>query len=717
MEETPKWGCTKLSNCDIHIKNSKRFIGNTKEKTLGKIFLEALSPPEDPLCCYRKYLGASFSMELNFHEVSGFTRDRLSRLYRWQEPLKDAKFFKRFRGNGQDVAKLEDVLNCDIVVLQHWIKNVSNKNEAMPDFVKIYDSRCVHRMLKLDMASGNILLDANKREIKGFVIKTKKDSSFDVFQVSPDYLLAYYSPWKTEERLRASQKSNVVSFTGCYIHDISMLLRNKPAETHVCDENCYSILHLSFSGEPSEISKLICRLAGSPFAIARNGASNLLIKPSNIKGWKGISQWTRIIACFGKPSLDTPVVLLSSHSTLITEGKKRWCQTIPVLGLTCHSLARELMSDYLKKINPVPNSKTKKCSKGKEKEEPKREHDDGTFVCPCTGCEKAHEFQDNFPSFGRRSNFTQDPSIFDLMKMLNLDTVENVAHVRKAAVIGLGSFDLESVHRDFPNNRREISEVLSSSNPVSGFSEERQIRSCQEVIRIGFTDTLFQEQSASPDRSSIIIRRVDDELVGKRGKSNEIVGEDGLVYYHCIEEAFLNLLLERQKIALHKKTEILSPLLEVAHKYKQAHVNFYAKKGIFCGKVSHKEVDFEVDCIDELGSKDEEVDFDMEGNATANPLYRSGDCQFCAMDTNDEEPQTAEALVRRTAKYKRLQDRNKGIMESYRHSVFGKFEASLKRMIQSYHCLAFNGMYVCMYVCTVCMFMEKFYKLQVLDTI
>ena len=648
-----------FTSIKVNLGRGKVFIGSTGIKCLMKVIFESVD--NDFLGLYRRYLSSLFSATAAFKKAKFLSDAQLAKLYNLDRPDREPKYLNLIGKWCRDLPRLEAVLKSNIVLLRWKGSDAETMEESLAraksrGFYKIYDRINYH--YSLENTDGSFVLRMPASPVLCFVLVADQ-GFFDVYACNKHWSLFYYSPLECE--LSPNQTRLGVPFSGCYLSDIGWLLTGRVVTEHECLLMCRSLVHLEASIEEDVILEFT---RGTSFALGIHTMSPIRMRSDNCAILSELHRNIKITAVYGiKSSEETcPVIMLTSRR--VPDVEESTVRVIPWLYKLDDVAASKASSNFIKKncsfsIN-VPKKNKKEEMEGKL-----------TGGCQCTGCLTAHEVEDNVPKFGAQSLFTHDPSIYDLLKMCGMDNEETRKAVFEASNLSMSAFDIETI--SVPERDPFDADVSIPEVGVSFTKTERIVTSRHEAIRLGYIDWLMMTKG---ERNPIILRRVNDEDVGKRedlGGDNSLI-VNSIEFHHCIEEAFLNLLLSRRRLAQERKKSILAPVMEKVRQFKRRHYEFYISKAIFCPLLGAADV---VDSF--VDSDDDSDDYDDDDDDEENAMYSRERCSYCkGRELSEEE------LVDQ-------KDANSGVAQSFEHSVLGKLERRLEYLETHFTCCAYNG--------------------------
>lgn len=197
--------------------------------------------------------------------------------------------------------------------------------------------------------------------------------------------------------------------------------------------------------------------------------------------------------------------------------------------------------------NPTENEQV-------EKEEKRRIG----HICTCQICsENAHCFDKNMSNHGPEKLMKIQLDIRDLMKMLGIDSEENLLKIEQLCAMTIAAFDIESmtVTIDHYPPGGSNSNVAMGHTHLGGLAEHTT--KIQKPIMIAHTDYLMP--SEKPVRVFVL-------------ESNE----ESSIY--SMMKAYWKFILERQVEIIAQKRLLVKPLLDFLKQYEDAHLLFMETK-------------------------------------------------------------------------------------------------------------------------------------------
>lgn len=328
---------------------------------------------------------------------------------------------------------------------------------------------------------------------------------------------------------------------------------------------------------------------------------------------------------------------------------KRVPETTPIVHITMHGQLRLLTPQFASSVisglyAPTANTRSELTDLlRQEAEEEARSStqsstqsstaDDELVLsdnaCRCAGCVESAKFKNTMNSSGPQKKFSQDLPMMDLLRLFGLFSPENEALLNTVSDWCLSAYDIESLSLRC-DSRAGNENLLFSSEPVTECHVGREVFVRQVPALIGFSDLL----SLSQGKEVEIFQVINDDVTGM------IV-------------QFVDAVVAAARRAEVEKERLLAPFFDFVLAYKEKHFAFFAERNYVENKARN-----------ELAAELQ------PGGKRRN---RPGD------------PDNYDELYE-----KRVSELQKQITSAWTHSIFGKFETRLEKLVSQFWCLGFN---------------------------
>jgi hypothetical protein len=510
-------------------------LGSSVSKSLSKILLEHLDPPDKPLDSYRQFISSTVSFSVANQSISMLSADLLSKFYMAEETLEEPKYFSIFKEIC--LSKLESALKKRIILLQV---------ESQTSFCKVHDKRVYDRLQRMQPP-----------ETLYFVIE-RLGLEWKLYEMHSEFSRKSYVPILTEVRFFDNDKSMKVARAGdCLVETIASVLNRKT--DHVHGLHCESLRELVFCGNKPQV----CLEVGSEFILASHVRSALITRTCNRKLPKhnlfGIhAVYSKDKFCTDLTSL--PVVCVTHDHRFYLLGKEYADALRNGQQRTRHQRRESFpgpagrVFDQLRGKAMAAATAAEAVSKNKHCE---------TQVCPCRGCKNQGKYSKNMNTSGPQKNYTTELSTYDIFRLLGHWSPKVEQDLLNVCRLCIASYDVESMA--VPVNDALGNEDLPQVDTVSRTRLPRQIQSVHEPVMIGFTDEVRMQNGLS-------------SLIFQADKDNP----DAMI------GGFVEAVFEHRDAATVIKHGILTDYFTWLQAYKQAHFQFFVSQGMlpadYCSK-------------------------------------------------------------------------------------------------------------------------------------
>ena len=578
-----------------------RWLGWDGDDDLTKLFLNHLTNGR-ALETYRSFLRSTMNLHVAHGQLHRLEDSLLLKFYQ-EDRLLTPKYLDVRKS--ADLAKLERVLQLRIIIIRPFGGNESNCD-------KISDTRI------FDVLAGEV-------KPSHFFALDRRDSNWHLY-TAESFNLNPYSPFSSEEKFAATS----VKATGCFHADLSALLKTEPP-SHECGLNCSDLLRFCSTDENR-------RMWATQTLFVSHVRSTLSARRTSAHAHQTYAR-LGVLRCKGEQvsrSPDVKVVCLTNNGMLYLP--------VAVLSERLRDPGKESKT-RLPQVESYPDMEYKK--------EPKRQQ--RTVGQGCASCKEAPLYNTNMNAAGPQLLYKAPLSTFDLLKMTNLSTPENVEAVLRACRLSSAYFDLESCTSK-PKSAAGDEDAEMPFSAVSDLFAPRKFLHTQRAIRVGYTDGLDLERGVEP----VILR-------AERGGAST---EDIIV-------TFADDLLRKRDEAVCVKYEILSHLFTTLEKVRVRYMDFFRAEGLLPRDLSVDDLyqDFGPDLV-ELDSDEEEDEADWS-------LFE------------DEELPAKKAKRGFVTPTELLEKRRKRqaleVVNSWKFSLLGRLESNLDRLCQKQVVWSFSG--------------------------
>jgi hypothetical protein len=359
-------------------------------------------------------------------------------------------------------------------------------------------------------------------------------------------------------------------FGNCAICALNYLIEEKSAVHHQCQAHCHSINHLL--NDESAFSSF----RGYQFVVATKIFSKPWIKNASRQNKHAINFKERTFSflyVLGEKSVFSTrkrIILLLSHdkenSLIIGTCDKRVEPAIlhQYIRRDSNLLSNMRLTDYAE-----PSKVKTKCAQKKNLSLTKEKTNDEVFARDCDGCQNWREFEENIKPSPKQTLISNEISLFDALKVLNLDCLENRQKISRACELSISSYDVESFTEDLENAEdfKYVNNLLKSA-PIGHDQGPRQCIARQKPLMIGYTDEILANDvrifSLDPNKESDSIPRM--------------IGE------------FVDFLIERQEVLSREKSSLLGFMLSILDDYERAHYLFYEQLSPYLSEESTRDL-------------------------------------------------------------------------------------------------------------------------------
>jgi hypothetical protein len=579
-------------------------------RCLEKQLLEHFSPPGQPMACYRKWLKSTLNLGVNHGNLSSLQDDLLGKFYSLGHPERCPKYFKLFEGSS--LAFLEEALNIRIVIVR--------KRQRQSKFVKLNDRRFFDKI----------------------VLQPRKCHFFELMDVRGKQMIVErdeeslgYSPFASEILFSAIS----VQLGNCFWESFCQLMSLQCPEGHNHSTGCATLKGF-LSGGCKDLAESI----NVPLMLVTHLRAN------------------------GTPDKRGPQLVARKQmfGQLCFFPLGRSMETVRVICMTYDDkiyLPTKIYSDVCKKIpsrtgirgETMPPPFEDIAKQQRKQKPPSRKMES----CRCKPCGEAVNFEKNMNHSGPPKQFVTKLSTNDLLKILALDSKENLAAVETCAKLACCYFDTEAeslqLDPDVGNEQAAFPFTPVSENKVPGYAT-----AIQKTIFIGMMDGGDLAAGRPPE-----ITRVTKE------KSEERLIRD-----------FAERVEEKKEESVVARYELLHGIFEVIDSYKETFMNYFAEKGW-------------LEEEDPLPFPPEEEEY------LAPPSSSSSDVEYSSGSDDDdyaprhqhqrERRRKPKVYTTREIRADRMTKNRNRILGAWRANLIGQLEESLTRLATDYYVFAFNA--------------------------
>ena len=596
-------------------KNFRILGGKSGGNDLGKLLMEEISGGRG-LDCYRSYIGNTFNLNSS-HSNMAEMEDRLLLNFYGRDPASRPQFFDVRKDC--DLARLEYATNVQIVLA------IPPKRTSQT-WTKLYDRRAMDAHLPGAWADKPTL------------------HFFAVTLDGGDWIM--HAGLEEDTDYTQSDSESIMIAKGrkiedCYLETACDLLDVACSDHVHSEEVC-----LDFAGTCASADAK--RLLGERQVrfLAHTGSEWLkkrkMAKPNGKD--QHFSKLGDIRRDEDDPRSDASVLCLNRDRRMF----------VPHVGIVEEALQASKKKPPFPKQEPPPGA-PEHFSKSKNKTKRSRVADGylESIAGHCAACREASSYADNMPACGPQKAYKISLPIDELLRLLALDTADNLAAVQTCCEMSCGWFDLES--------------ASCSTNKVDDFNPalEPQFRHFDEAL---------EPRKVLCVQRPILASLIDGLQLMEGAEPEVLEANSDASSSHEMLVRLSDNMLDRQKRAAIRKEELLRPLTSVVARMKDAFFEFYEREDGRNG----------VNCWWKDDVRNRDAGRRRTRRRRQNRRGGGGDRE--EEEEEDETTHTVEDVFQMAEDKRRLH-----LAGSYRNTLFGLLERDLARLTKKMTWYSFHG--------------------------